>query len=60
MSDSEPDLQEGSRDLASPKSKSTVFDEQIDIALTEMDRSVPELFLTDVAACLRIVTQKDR
>lgn len=54
MSDSDPDLQEVSRDLASRKSKSTVLDEQIDIALTEMERSVPGLFLAGLAAGLDI------
>lgn len=54
VSDSNQDLQEMSHDLASPKSKSTVLDEQIDIALTEMERSRPGLFLAGLAAGLDI------
>lgn len=54
VSDSNQDLQEVSRDLASPKSKSTVLDEQIDITLTEMERSRPGLFLAGLAAGLDI------
>lgn len=54
MSDTERDLQEVGRDLASPKSKSTILDEQIDVALREMGRSRPGLFLSGLAAGLDI------
>jgi formate/nitrite transporter FocA (FNT family) len=54
MSQSESELESVSRDLSSPKSKSTILDEQIDSALTEMRRPDPGTFLSGLAAGLDI------
>ncbi|WP_103029897.1 hypothetical protein [Salinibacter altiplanensis] len=54
MSQFEPELESASRDLSSPKSKSTILNEQIDSALTEMKRPDPGTFLLGLVAGLDI------